>query len=102
MKIQSQNTLPAFTETSSKDIPVRQSKASQNAAGFVQEKGIQNINEQTIVNNYFEVFEEGYSEVTIKNLISARLQPAYQLPIVHNFETLSAKANELLDFSLAI
>ncbi len=101
MKIHSQTTVPTYSETPV-DTSVKQSKASQNAQGFVQEKNIQNINEQNIVNNYFEVFDQSFSDVTIKNLISARLQPAYQLPEVHDFKTLSAKANELLDFSIAI
>lgn len=101
MKVQSQNTLTTYSEAP-KDTSVRQSKAGQSAVGFAQEKNIQNISQQNIVNSYFEVFDEGYSDLTIKNLISARLQPAYQLPKVHDFEALSAKANGLLDFSIAI
>ena len=101
MKLQLQNTLSTYSDVP-KDTSVRQSKAGQNATGFAQEKDIQNISQQNIVNNYFEVFDKSFSDVTIKNLISARLQPAYQLPEVHDFKTLSAKANELLDFSIAI
>ncbi len=101
MKINSQSTLPTYSEAP-KETSIRQTKAGQNALGFAQEKNIQNINQQNIVNNYFEVFDESLSEETIKNLISARLQPAYQLPEVHDYKALSAKANELLDFSIAI
>lgn len=101
MKVHSQNTLSTYSEAP-KDTSVQQSKAAQNAAGFSQQKNIQNLSQQNIVNNYFEVFDEGYSDLTIKNLISARLQPAYQLPEIHDFKALSAKANELLDFSIAI
>jgi len=101
MKLQLQNSMPTYSETS-QNSEVRQSRAGQNAAGFNQEKNIQSLSQKNIVNNYFEVFDKSYSDVTIKNLISARLQPAYQLPEVHNFEALSAKADELLDFSIAI
>ncbi len=101
MKLQLQNTLSTYSDTS-KETSVRQSNAGQNAAGFSQEKNIQNVSQQNIVNNYFEVFDQSFSDVTIKNLISARLQPAYQLPEVHDHKALSAKANELLDFSIAI
>ncbi len=101
MKLQLQNTLPTYAESSQKS-ETHQSKATQNAVGFAQEKNIQNIAEKNIVNNYFEVFDESLSDVAIKNLISARLQPAYQLPVIHDFKALSAKANKLLDFSIAI
>ncbi|MFC2073693.1 hypothetical protein ACFLR3_00430 [Campylobacterota bacterium] len=101
MKLQLQNTLSTYSDTS-KETSVRQSKAGQNATGFSEEKNIQNVSQQNIVNNYFEVFDQSFSDVMIKNLILARLQPAYQLPEVHNFKALSAKANELLDFSIAI
>lgn len=101
MKIHGQNTLPTYSEAP-KDTSVRQSKAGQNAVDFAQEKNIQNVSQQNIVNNYFEVFDQNFSDVTIKNLISARLQPAYQLPEIHDFKALSAKADELLDFSIAI
>ncbi len=101
MKINNQTTVPTYSE-SPVDTSLKQSNASQNAAGFAQEKNIKNINQQNIVNNYFEVFDQSFTEETIKNLISARLQPAYQLPEVHDFKALSAKANHLLDFSIAI
>ena len=101
MKLQLQNTLSTYSDTP-KETSVRQSKAGQSAAGFTQEKNIQNLSQQNIVNNYFEVFDQNFSDVTIKNLISARLQPAYQLPEIHDFKALSAKANEFLDFSIAI
>ena len=84
------------------DAPVQRSTSAHNAAGFTQEKNIKNISQQVIVNNYFEVFDKNLSVETIKNLISARLQPEHKLPNVHNFEALSAKADKLLDFSIAI
>jgi len=101
MKLHGNNTLPVHPDAS-KNNEVRQSRAGQSAAGFTQEKNIHSISQKNIVNNYFEVFDKSFSEVTIKNLISARLQPAYQLPQVHDFEALASKADELLDFSIAI
>lgn len=87
---------------SNNEAPTQRSNSTQTAAGFTQEKNIKNISQQVIVNNYFEVFDKSLSVETIKNLISARLQPEHKLPNVHNFEALSAKADKLLDFSIAI
>ena len=101
MKLHTQNILPTYSEPSQKS-ELRQSRASENALGFTQEKKIQSLDQMNIVNNYFEVFDQSFSDITIKNLISARLQPAYQLPEIHDFKQLSSKANELLDFSIAI
>ena len=99
MKIQ--DTIAKFS-TSTNDAPKQRSNSAQSAADFSHEKNIKNISQQVIVNNYFEVFDKSLSTETIKNLISARLQPEHKLPNVHNFEALSAKADKLLDFSIAI
>lgn len=84
------------------DVPTKRSNSTQTAVGFTQKNNIKDISQQVIVNNYFEVFDKSLSVDMIKNLISARLQPEHKLPNVHNFEALSAKADKLLDFSIAI
>ena len=84
------------------EAPAKRSNSTQTAVGFTQENNIKDISQQVIVNNYFEVFDKSLSVDMIKNLISARLQPEHKLPNVHNFEALSAKADKLLDFSIAI
>lgn len=82
--------------------PVIHSKVSTKTAQFSQENNIRSLHEINIVDDYFKIFEHNLSEAAIKNLISARLQPGYQLPQVHDTKALSEKATELLAFSLAI
>lgn len=85
-----------------KSTPIVRSKAGTQTASFTQANNIQNLNEIIIVDDYFKIFEKNLSEVAIKNLISARLQPGYQLPQIHNSKALEHKTQELLEFSLAI
>lgn len=101
MKLDFQSSVSNYSEQI-KNIKVTYSKAAENAIGFTQEKQINSLHEQNIVDNYFKTFDQDLSDVAIKNLISARLQPAYKLPQVHNTEALSANAQELLNFSLKI
>ncbi len=81
---------------------MKYSRSQENSARYAHEKDITTLAQQNIINNYFETFDESYSEVAIKNLISVHLQPAYTLPEVHDYKTLSTKAEELLNFSLTI
>ena len=81
---------------------VKYSRSQENSARYAHEKDITTLAQQNIINNYFETFDESYSEVAIKNLISVHLQPSYTLPEVHDYKTLSTKTEELLNFSLTI
>ncbi len=99
MKLNFQSLASNYSEQV-KNIHVTYSKASENAIGFSQEKNINNLHEQNMVNNYFKIFDQNLSDTAIKNLISARLQPSSALPEVHKMENLSAKAHDLLSFSL--
>ena len=101
MKVDTQISVPQYT-AQSKSAPVVHSKAGVHTTSFTQENKIQKLDQINIVNNYFKIFDQNLSETAIKNLISARLQPGYQLPQVHNTQALALKAEELLDFSLAI
>lgn len=101
MRLDFQSSASPYSEQA-KNIKVTYSKASENALGFTQEKKINHLHEQNMVDSYFKIFEQNLTDTAIKNLISARLQPSYKLPEVHNMENLSAKANELLSFSLKI
>jgi hypothetical protein len=98
MKLHFQNATADYLQNSS----VRVSRAQENSTRYAQEKNINTLSQQNIINNYFETFDASYSEVSIKNLIAARLQPSYVLPELHDHKALSAKAEELLSFSLAI
>jgi hypothetical protein len=98
MKLHFQTSPLAYT----KETNVRVSRAQENSTRYAQEKNINTLSQQNIINNYFETFDASYSEVSIKNLIAARLQPSYVLPELHDHKALSAKAEELLSFSLAI
>ena len=101
MKLNFSSAAPQYFEQT-KSMPTVQSRANQHSTNFAQEKNINKLEHQNLVNNYFQIFDQSYSEVTIKNLISARLQPSIELPRVHNTEYLSSKSEELLEFSLAI
>jgi len=92
----------AITSGLAQGTKVTYSRTSENSARYSNENSIQTLSQQNIVNNYFATFDKNYSEIEIKNLIAARLQPAYVLPELHNHKALSAKAEELLAFSLAI
>jgi len=81
---------------------VTYSHSGESSARYANENRIQSLSQQNIVNNYFTSFEKSHSEIQIKNLIAARLQPAYILPQLHDNQALSAKAEELLSFSLSI
>jgi hypothetical protein len=81
------NTLSGSTSSSSK---------------YANENNIQKLDQKNIIDGYFKIFNESHTEVEIKNMIAARLQPAYQLPQVHDHKTLSLKAKELLNFSFTI
>jgi len=98
MKLHFQNATADYLQNSS----VRVSRAQENSTRYAQEKNINALAQQNLINDYFETFDNSYSEVTIKNLISARLQPSYQLPTVHDHKALAEKSQELLNFSLAV
>ena len=101
MQLNFQNTLPDLSQKV-QNTPVQTRHSSAESINFAQEKNIQKIEQQNLVNGYFKLFGENHSDVAIKNLISARLQPAYVLPEIHDTQALSDKAAELLDFSIAI
>lgn len=101
MKLDFQSSVSNYSEQV-KNIRVTYSKASESAIGFTQEKKISHLHEQNMVDSYFKIFDQNLTDTAIKNLISARLQPSYKLPEVHKMENLLAKADDLLNFSLAI
>lgn len=101
MKLHFTNTVPAYSEQT-KNTTVTYSRSSEKATGFANEKKIQNLQQQNVVDEYFKLYDQNYSDVAIKNLIAARLQPSYQLPKIHDTQALSSKVDELLDFSLSI
>jgi len=101
MKLHFQNSVPVYSEQT-KSTTVTYSRASEKAVGFAHEKQIQNLQHQNVVDEYFKLFDQNYSDVTIKNLIAVRLPPSYQLPQIHDYQLLSSKADELLNFSLSI
>lgn len=63
---------------------------------------IKRIDLQNIVHSYFEVLNEGYTEVEIKHLIAARLQPTFELPSIHDTQSLSQRAKALLSYSINV
>lgn len=81
---------------------VRYSHANENSTRYTQEQSIHSLSQQNIVNNYFQIFDKNHTETQIKNLIAARLQPAYTLPEVHHTDKLASRINELLDFTLTV
>lgn len=85
-----------------KNDTIRFSRAHENSARYSQEQSVESVSNQNLVNSYFQIFDEDYTEVEIKNLISARLQPSYKLPTVHDNQQLLSKAGGLLDFSLSV
>jgi hypothetical protein len=101
MKLNFQNSTLTYPQQTG-NTPVTYSRASEKAAGFAQEKEIQSLQQKNVVDEYFKLYDQSYSDVAIKNLIAARLQPSYQLPLIHNTEVLSSKADALLNFSLSI
>ena len=101
MKLHFQSSALVYSEQT-KDTTVTYSRASEKATGFTHEKQIQSLQQQNVVNEYFKLYDQSYSDVAIKNLIAARLQPSYQLPKIHDTQALSSKADELLNFSLSI
>jgi len=101
MKLHFQNAAPVYTEQM-KNTTTTYSRASKKATGFAQEKEIQSLQQQNVVDEYFKLYDQSYSDVTIKNLIAARLQPSYQLPSIHDTKALLSKADELLDFSTSV
>ena len=98
MQLNFQTTTSGLTQ----GTKVTYSRTGENSARYANEKQIQALSQQNIVNNCFATFDKNYSEIEIKNLIAARLQPSYVLPELHDHKALSAKAEELLAFSLAI
>jgi len=101
MKLHFQSSAAAYSEQT-KNTTVTYSRASEKAAGFSHEKQIQSLQQQNVVDEYFKLYDQSYSDVAIKNLIAARLQPSYQLPHIHDTQVLSSKVDELLNFSLSI
>lgn len=101
MKLHFQSIAPAYSEQT-KNTTVTYSRASEKATGFANEKQIQSLQQQNVVDEYFKLYDQSYSDVAIKNLIAARLQPSYQLPHIHDTKVLSSKADELLNFTLSI
>ena len=101
MKIHSQAPNINLNEQTKK-IEIKSSNVSNNSALYANEHNIQKLDQKNIVDDYFKTFDKSRTEVEIKNLIAARLQPSYQLPQVHDMQLLSSKAKELLNFSLAI
>ncbi len=101
MKLESQSFL-YDTAYKYEQADIKTSKAAVNSRNFSDVNKIDDISDQNVVSAYFDLFDESFSELTIKNLLNQRLQPAYLLPKVHNTDLLAAKANELLNFSVAI
>lgn len=100
MKLHFQNAAPVYSEQM-KNTTVTYSRASEKATGFAHEKEIQSLQQKNVVDEYFKLFDQSYSDVAIKNLIAARLQPSYKLPDIHDTKALLSKADELLDFSMS-
>lgn len=96
------SSLSSYQPDTTSKVQVRPSHANQRSTSFSNENKINTLEHKALVENYFKLFDENYSEVAIKNLISARLQPSSALPKVHNIEELSLKSKELLDFSLSV
>jgi len=101
MKLYSQGLAISLPEQTPK-VDVNISKANDHSIRYADEKQIQKLDQQNIINNYFQTFDKSHTEIEIKNLIAARLQPAYQLPQVHDTKALSLKAQELLKVSFSI
>jgi len=89
----------AYLPDTNQENKVSTSRAAQNSNLYSDENNITALHQKNLVDNYFTIFEKDYSDVAIKNLIAARLQPSYQLPTIHDTKALAAKAKELLDFS---
>ncbi len=96
------NNFQAVNTDYTQTTKIKAARSQENSVRYAHEKDITTLAQQNIINNYFETFNESYSEVAIKNLISVHLQPSYTLPEVHDYKTLSTKAEELLNFSLTI
>lgn len=102
MKIQSQTSGFNFPEQTQKTVSDTSSKSTSSSSKYANENNIHKIEQKNIIDGYFKIFNESHTEVEIKNMIAARLQPAYQLPQVHDYKALSLKAKELLNFSFTI
>jgi len=101
MQLSFSNTSSFHSNTSPK-IQAKVSYANEHSTSFQNENDINTIEKKNLVDNYFKIFDESYSEVTIKNLITARLQASTTLPKVHNTQEISFKSKELLDFTLSV
>jgi len=100
MKINLQDSGFQPTDSTQKTVP-RASRVNLNSINYANEKQIQRLEQQNIIDGYFKIFDDSLTEIEIKNLISEKLQPSFLLPQVHNTDELSLKAKELLDFSLS-
>ncbi len=101
MKLHFQNSTSTYSPKTEHST-VSYSRASEKAVGFAHEKEIQSLQQQNVIDEYFKLYDQNYSDVAIKNLIAARLQPSYQLPQIHDAQTLASKTDKLLTFSLSI
>lgn len=96
------SSVPSYLPKALQKTEVHTSHANEKSTSFSNENKINQIQEKALVNSYFELFDKNLSDVTIKNLISARLQPTHLLSQVHDTQKLAQKSKELLDFSLTI
>lgn len=101
MQLNFSSTSSYHSDTTPK-IQVRTSHANERSTSFSNENNLNTIEQKALVESYFKLFDENYTEVEIKNLIAARLQPSSALAQVHNTQELSLKYKELLDFSLSV
>lgn len=102
MKVQAQITGLNFTEKTQRAEIALSSKSASGSNKYAAENHIEKLEHRNIIDVYFKIFDGSHTEVEIKNMIAARLQPAYQLPQVHDTKALSLKAKELLNFSFTI
>ncbi len=101
MKLHFQGAGIVFPEPTQK-VEIDTANVSNKSARYADDKNIQSIEQQNLIDGYFKIFNETHTDLEIKNLIAARLQPSYQLPKVHDMALLSAKADQLLNFSFSI
>jgi len=102
MQLNIQGSVPSFPEPTKKIETETMLKANNSSNHYANVQQIQHLEQKNIVDDYFKTFDKSHTEIEIKNLIAARLQPSYQLPQIHDTKALSLKARELLDFSLSI
>ena len=102
MKLSAQVSGLNFPEQTQRTEVTVKSNTGSVSSKYANENNIQKIDQKNIIDGYFKVFDGNLIEIEIKNLIAARLQPAYKLPQVHDIKALSLKAKELLNISFTI